>query len=396
MKQSKITSAINRTFGMNASMGAMLVMVVLLGMGEKMGERFLPVYLLALGSSAYAVGLLNALDNFLSAIYALLGGYISDRIGYKRALKVYTWVSIGGYATIVLFPFWQAVFLGAILFISWTALSLPAILSLVSATVKKEKQVMGVSLHSMMRRVPMALGPIAGGLLIAQFGIVSGARMAFGIALILGFVALWFIDKNVVDHHDASNSREPLRIRETYGRMSSSLKTLLVSDILIRFAEQIPYAFVVVWVIEKLGFSAITFSFLTAIEMVVALLIYIPVALLSEKVSNKGLVTITFGFFAIFPLILAFSTTLPMLIFAFVIRGLKEFGEPTRKAMIMKLAPEGAKATTYGTYYLLRDVVVAIASLSSAYLWQVSPSLNFFVAAGFGILGTLLFATKMK
>jgi len=396
MKQSKITSAINRTFGMNASMGAMLVMVVLLGMGEKMGERFLPVYLLALGSSAYAVGLLNALDNFLSAIYALLGGYISDRIGYKRALKVYTWVSIGGYATIVLFPFWQAVFIGAILFISWTALSLPAILSLVSATVKKEKQVMGVSLHSMMRRVPMALGPIAGGLLIAQFGIVSGARMAFGIALILGFVALWFIDKNVVDHHDASNSREPLRIRETYGRMSSSLKTLLVSDILIRFAEQIPYAFVVVWVIEKLGFSAITFSFLTAIEMVVALLIYIPVALLSEKVSNKGLVTITFGFFAIFPLILAFSTTLPMLIFAFVIRGLKEFGEPTRKAMIMKLAPEGAKATTYGTYYLLRDVVVAIASLSSAYLWQVSPSLNFFVAAGFGILGTLLFATKMK
>jgi hypothetical protein len=34
-----------------------------------------------------------------------------------------------------------------------------------------------------------------------------------------------------------------------------------------------------------------------------------------------------------------------MLIFAFVIRGLKEFGEPTRKGLIVKLANEGSKAT---------------------------------------------------
>lgn len=387
-------SKLMHLFGFNASVGAMLVMVVLLGMGEKMGERFLPVYLMALGGSAYAVGLLNALDNFLSAIYALIGGFVSDRIGYKRALKVYTWISIAGYTTIVLFPYWQAVFIGAILFISWTALSLPAILSLVSATVKKEKQVMGVSLHSMMRRVPMALGPICGGLLIGQFGIVLGARVAFGVALVLGFVALSFIERYVTEAKDHEKSTEKLQVFKTFTEMSYPLKTLLLSDILIRFAEQIPYAFVVVWVIDTLGHSALTFSFLTAIEMVVALLIYIPVALLSERASNKALVTITFGFFTVFPLFLSVSTTLPMLVIAFVIRGLKEFGEPTRKAMIMKLAPEGAKATAYGTYYLLRDVVVAAASLSSAYLWELGPQINFMVASGFGLLGTLLFAWK--
>ncbi|MBN2842277.1 MAG: hypothetical protein JXM68_04255, partial [Sedimentisphaerales bacterium] len=54
-------------FGLNASMLAMLVMAIVLGLGEKMGERFLPVYMLAIGGSAYAVGSLNALDNFLSA-----------------------------------------------------------------------------------------------------------------------------------------------------------------------------------------------------------------------------------------------------------------------------------------------------------------------------------------
>jgi MFS family permease len=134
--------------GLNRSMGAMLVMVILLGMGEKMGERFLPIYLLAIGGSVYAVGFLNALDNFLSAIYSWIGGYVSDKVGYKKALMIYTGFSIFGYLIIILFPSWQAVLIGAIFFISWTALSLPAILSLVSSTLKKEKQTMGISMHS--------------------------------------------------------------------------------------------------------------------------------------------------------------------------------------------------------------------------------------------------------
>ncbi|MDT3695267.1 MAG: hypothetical protein ROY99_02675 [Ignavibacterium sp.] len=62
-----------------------------------------------------------------------------------------------------------------------------------------------------------------------------------------------------------------------------------------------------------------------------------------------------------------------MLIVTFIIRGLKEFGEPARKVLIMDLAPEDAKAETFGTYYLFRDVVVSIAALSSAFLWNISP-----------------------
>jgi hypothetical protein len=81
-----------------------------------------------------------------------------------------------------------------------------------------------------------------------------------------------------------------------------------------------------------------------------------------------------------------------MLVLAFAIRGLKEFGEPTRKALIMDLAPKDAKALTFGAYYLVRDVIVSVAALSSAYLWSISPEANFLVAAGCGALGTLLFA----
>jgi MFS family permease len=375
--------------GLNRSMAAMLVMVILLGMGEKMGERFLPIYLLAIGGSVYAVGFLNALDNFLSAIYSWIGGYVSDKVGYKKALMIYTVISIFGYLIIILFPVWQAVLIGAIFFISWTALSLPAILSLVSSTLKKEKQTMGVSMHSMIRRIPMALGPLAGGILIQMYGILIGARIAFVVALIFAVFSLIFIYLYIEDRQE--KSVPIINVIDTFKQMPTPLRTLLLSDILIRFAEQIPYAFVVVWIMQSNQQSAVNFSFLTMIEMVVAMIIYIPVAYLSEKVSNKTIVSITFVFFTIFPLILLFSTAMPMLIFAFIIRGLKEFGEPTRKALIVKLANEGSKATTFGTYYLLRDIVVSIASLFSASLWLISPQANFLTASAFGLLGTMIF-----
>lgn len=380
--------------GLNRSMSAMLIMVILLGMGEKMGERFLPIYILAIGGSVVAVGFLNALDNFLSAIYSWIGGTVSDKVGYKKALMIYTGFSIFGYLIIILFPSWQAVLIGAIFFISWTALSLPAILSLVSSTLKKEKQTMGVSMHSLIRRIPMAIGPLAGGILIQMFGILNGARIAFAVALVFALFSLIFIVVYIEDKPE--KSIPVINVIETLKQMPKPLKTLLLSDILIRFAEQIPYAFVVVWIMQTNQQSAVNFSFLTMIEMAVAMIVYIPVAYLSEKISNKVIVSITFGFFTIFPVFLLFSTGMPMLILAFVIRGLKEFGEPTRKALIVKLANEGSKATTFGTYYLLRDIVVSIATLFSASLWLISPQANFLTASAFGLLGTLIFIAYGK
>jgi MFS family permease len=160
----------------------------------------------------------------------------------------------------------------------------------------------------------------------------------------------------------------------------------------VRFCEQIPYAFMAIWVMKNNGLSAVTFGLLTTVEMITAMLVYIPVAYLADRGSKKPFVTVTFVFFTLFPLILLFSHNLWMFILAFVIRGLKEFGEPTRKALIMDLAPEGQKAASFGLYYLLRDVIVSLAAFGAGFLWNLSPQANFLTAFGFGVIGTLFFA----
>ncbi|MDD5167559.1 MAG: MFS transporter, partial [Syntrophales bacterium] len=130
---------------------------------------------------------------------------------------------------------------------------------------------------------------------------------------------------------------------------------------------------------------------LTTIEMVTAFLVYIPVAYLADRSSKKPFVVITFFNFAIFPLVILLSDTFGMMVIAFIIRGLKEFGEPTRKALIMDLAPEDKKAGIFGLYYLIRDVIVSVAAFGGALLWQISPEVNFLVAFACGILGSIYF-----
>jgi MFS family permease len=298
---------------------------------------------------------------------------------------------MGGYLIVILFRSWQAVLVGAVFFISWTAVSLPAVMSLVSKAVPKERRALGVSIHSFFRRIPMALGPIIGGLLIGAYGTKNGVLVAFGAAFIMAGFSLFLIqrymDNDAGEGKDRGSQKIPFK-----DMFNPALRSLLASDILIRFAEQIPYAFVVVWAVNSNGLTALQFGVLTTIEMVTAMLVYIPVANLSDKYGKKRFVLITFGFFTAFPVVLLFSHSFPMFVVAFIIRGLKEFGEPTRKALIMDLAPEAAKARTFGLYYLIRDVIVSIAALSSAALWNIAPAVNFLVAAGFGVAGIIVFA----
>jgi MFS family permease len=390
---------LTKFLGLRRSIVGLLAMVVLVGMGEHMAEQFLPLYLMALGGGFISVGFLNGMDNLLGALYSFPGGYLSDRFGTKRALLIFNLISMVGFAIVILVPHWLAVIGGAALFLSWTAISLPATMSLVAKVLPKNKRTMGVTVHSLVRRVPMALGPIVGGIFYDHWGPVTGVQYAFVGALAMAVIAA-VLQQLLIDADPpgdkagkAATESRPWRL---WKRMVPDLRRLLVADILIRFCEQIPYAFVVIWAIgtaEQPGeVTGVQFGYLRTIEMATAILIYIPIAYLADRGRKKPFVVITFVFFTFFPLVLLFSRSFEMLILAFILRGFKEFGEPTRKALIMDLAPEDCKAGMFGLYYLIRDVIVSLAAFGGAYLWRQSPELNLYTAFAFGCAGTLWFA----
>jgi MFS family permease len=381
--------------GINKGLTGLLAMVVLIGLGEKMAERFLPLYLTALGASLLVPGLLNGLDVFLSAIYSLPGGWFTAKYGYKKSLFFFNLMVMVGYAIVIIIPHWMAVVIGSFFFLSWTSLSLPAAMEMIRGEVPTNKQVMGVSLHSLVRRLPMALGPVIGGILIDRFGIASGIRISFFFALILGIISA--IIQQFTLKKDIPESVS-ISVYVSLKKFPMGLRWLLVSDILVRYSEQMPYAYIALWAISTEGgarISASQFGLLTAIEMTVALLVYLPVAYFADKMRKKPFVLITYVFFTLFPLTLLLSTNFALLIIAFVIRGLKEFGEPTRKSLIMDLSPDGQKPVYFGSYYFYRDVIVTGSAIVGAFLWlNHTPAATFITSTVFGLAGVLVFAFK--
>jgi MFS family permease len=393
----------------------LLVALVLAGTGEKLWLGFAPKYIETLGGTVLIIGLFDALQTFLGAIYAYPGGWLTDHWGQRKSLLLFSLISIAGYILVLVWQSWLALLLGSFLFLAWSALSLPATLSVIATSLQTHRHTMGVGVQSMIRRVPMMLGPLIGGWLLTRYGWTDGVRYALALCIGMSLLTLafqWFMfepdnpgrrrgDESQIKIGDSvrDSSRCLLQSETTVAptfftvvkTFTPALRELLVSDILIRFCERIPYAFVILWAMDHGGITAQQFGYLVTFEMVTAMLCYIPVAHLADKYGRRPFVLATFVFFTLFPVTLLWAHDFRWLALAFVVRGLKEFGEPARKALIIGEAVPELRARTYGAYYLIRDCTVTSGSFLGAWLWSVSPRANFIGAAVCGALGTVWF-----
>lgn len=373
----------------------LLAALVLAGTGERLWLGFAPKYLETLGATVLVIGLFDALQTLLGAVYAWPGGWLTDRWGQRRSLLAFNALSLAGYVLVLAWQHWIALVAGAFLFLAWSALSLPATFAVVASSLDRRQHTMGVGVQSMVRRVPMMLGPLIGGWLITRYGWEQGVQFALLGCIGLGAataVFQWFMAGPAAEAAVESVSNNPrvslLGVAKSFNPI---LRELLVSDILIRFCERLPYAFVILWAMNHGGVTAEQFGVLTAIEMIIAMVCYIPVAHLADKHGQRPFVLATFVFFTLFPVTLLWADDFASLAVAFAIRGLKEFGEPARKALIIAQASPALRARTYGAYYLIRDCIVTTGSLLGAWLWSISPQANFIGAATCGALGTLWF-----
>ena len=386
-------SQITRFLALKRNTGLLLAALVLAGTGERLWIGFAPKYLQVLGASILIIGGFDALQTLLGAVYAYPGGVVTDWLGQRCSLLVFSAVALLGYCLVLLWPHWLALFIGSFFFLAWSSLSLPATFSVVATTLGAHQHTMGIGLQSMVRRVPMMLGPLIGGWLVTRFGWAVGIQYALGgcIFLTLLTAALqWFLVEPQAPAARPTQASD-LSLSAVVKSFTPTLRELLISDILIRFCERIPYAFIILWAMNSGRLSAQQFGWLVSFEMITAMVIYIPTARLADKYGRRPFVLATFVFFTLFPLTLLWAHSFRWLALAFVVRGLKEFGEPARKALIIGEAAPEMRSRTYGAYYLIRDCIVTSGSFLGAALWSWSPKANFIGAALCGAMGTVWF-----
>jgi MFS family permease len=378
--------------GLERNVAVASAAVFLLGLGEELWKKFLPKYLEYLGASPAVIGLYGTTEDFFDAVYQYPGGWLADRAGRRRAFLVFITVASVGYLVYLLSPSWPWLFVGLAFAMAWHSMASPAIFAVIGDALPREKRAMGFTLQSILKRVPMVVSPLLGGLLIAGLGVARGVRVGLAATLVLAaLTAVIVLAINI-----PVKAGEAINIRGVWRSFHRALKRLLVSDILIRTCEGMADIFVILYATNVLGVSVARYGLLVAIQITTSILVYIPAARLADRVGRKPFVIATFVCFALYPVAVVLSSGFASLVAAFVIGGLREIGEPSRKAMIVDFARDDLRARTVGLYYLVRSITITPSAAIGGLLWKLAPQVPFVVAGVIGVVGTLVFAATVE
>lgn len=374
----------------NVSIAAAAVFI--LGLGEELWKKFIPKYLEALGASTPIIGLFGTAEDFFDAIYQYPGGWLADHLGRRRAFMIFVSLASAGYLVYLVSPSWQFLFLGLALVMAWQSMASPAIFAVIGDALPRERRAMGFTMQSILKRVPIVIAPIAGGALIASLGVVTGIHVALLITFVLALVTMILVSRINV----TIEGRYATGIVGVWRTFHGVLKRLLVSDVIIRTCEGMSGVITILYVTNVRHFSVAQYGTLIAIQMLTSILVYIPAGKIADRVGRKPFVIVTFLSFALFPVAVVSAPNYVFMVLAFVVGGLREIGEPARKAMIVDLAQQNVRARSVGLYYLVRSLSITPAAAIGGLLWTIAPELPFMVAGVIGVIGTLVFAATVE
>jgi MFS family permease len=366
--------------------------VFLLGFGEELWKKFLPKYLEALGATTPIIGLFGTAEDFFDACYQYPGGFVADRFGRRRAFLIFITLASLGYVFYLFSTSWPFLFAGLALAMLWQSMASPAIFAVIGDSLPRERRAMGFTMQSILKRVPIVIAPLIGGTLIASMGLVKGVHVGLLITLALAALTVVLILKlRTTDQPSHS-----INIRGVWQSFHGVLKRLLISDIIIRTCEGMTGVLAILYVTNIHGVSVAAYSTLIAIQMITSILVYIPAGRIADRIGRKPFVISTFLSFALFPIAIILAPSFAWLIVAYVIGGLREIGEPSRKAMIVDLAHDNIRARSVGLYYLLRSLSITPAAAIGGLLWKIAPQAPFIIAGMIGLVGTTVFILTVE
>ncbi|HEX8169186.1 MAG TPA: MFS transporter [Thermoanaerobaculia bacterium] len=379
-------------FRLDPNVAAVSAALLLVTLGENLWLKFVPKYLQALGAPVLAVGLYGSLRDLLDGLYQYPGGWAGDRFGRRTALTLFIAIAMCGYGAYLAAPSWPFVIAGLALVMAWASMASPTVFAVVGDALPKGKRAIGFTVQALVKRVPLTVAPLIGGVVIARSGVVRGVRGMLVITLIVAALALVAARRIALPPVPA----DALNIRGVWRTFPHSLRMLLVADIFARTCEGLVDVFLVIWATNVAHLSAAQFGVLVSIQSLTSLLVYLPAARFADYGGRKPVVIATFLCFAAFPVAVVSAHSFGALIGAFVVGGLREVGEPSRKSLIVDFADASCRARSVGLYYLLRSATIAPAAAIGGALWNVAPPLPFYTAGSVGILGAIVFALAVR
>jgi MFS family permease len=379
--------------GLERNTASVVAAMFLMALGENLWRRFIPKYLESLGAPVVAIGAYGSAEDLFDGLYQYPGGWVGDQYGRRRAMLLFVSLAAVGYSIIAIAPVWPVVFLGLVFVMCWTSMASPTLFAVVGDALPRERRSVGFSVQAILRRVPVLVAPTLGGLVIVAQGVRNGVRTGLAVSIVLAGTTLLVVRRMRLEAPGTATSGA---IGDVWRSLPMPLRRLLLADVFIRTCDAMVDVFLVLYAVNVVGVRPPEFGLLIGVQMATVILCSLPAARLADRLGRKPFVIATFLAFTCFPLAVVAAHSFAGLVLAFVVGGLREIGEPARKALILEFVRPDVRARGVGLYYLIRSVAIAPAATVGGLLWKVTPGLPFLMAGAIGLVGTALFAFTVE
>ncbi|HEV8189579.1 MAG TPA: MFS transporter [Pyrinomonadaceae bacterium] len=357
----------------------------------------LPVFLVtSLGASAKAIGTIEGLAESISSLLKLFAGYLSDRLGKRKALVVagYSLASIAR-PLLAFAQTWTQVLAIRLTDRVGKGIRTAPRDAMIADTVRTEQRGIAFGFHRAMDHGGAVIGPLIGYLLVVLFvaksrepttGEFSRIFLVASIpALIAVVVAAVFMRESPVK---PAHGTEVLKL--SLRGFDSNFKRFLLVLALFTLSNSSD-SFLILRAVDS-GVSVAMVPLLWAAHHAMKVLSSLFGGDLSDRLGRKRLIVSGWILYAAVYAGFAFATQEVSLWILFLIYGIY-FGlaEGAEKALVADLVRPEQRGTAYGLYNLAFGITVFPASLLMGMIWDwKGPTLAFLISASMGGMAAVL------
>jgi MFS family permease len=348
---------------------------------REMAYTYYPLYVQALGGSAFTVGLIGSVSMIVEALGKVPGGYIADKYRRKRLIVVMTFMASIGYLVLALAPTWHFILLGAVMSsLCW--IYTPAFDSIVMESLPEDKRGTGYSLVNLITRVSTTPSPLIAGVLFTTYGLVGSTRIGF-LVVAASFLIASILRTRLTETHIERPEIDARELVKSFSGTHSfiegfgvwrdvprSLTALLGVEMLSLIPNVVFNITLIFYMVQELGITELQLSYLGTIIGVSMILLAVPAGKVIDRLGRKK--PLLFGYALTFLALFTFldASFNLLLLLTPLIALLNVTFYTAIQALYADLIPENARGRVSGSKDFFRLAAVSIGQLAGGFIYD--------------------------
>ena len=397
-----------KIWGLHPNVFFLGVVSLLNDISSEMIFTLVPLFLTnVLGATSTIVGLIGGLSEGADAVFRMLSGWLSDKVGKRKLLAV-----LGYSFSTLAKPFlYLANVWGVVLAVRFAdrvgkGVRTSSRDALIADSLQAGERGRGFGLHRAMDTTGACLGLIIAAViiyLVQGSGTIQISRPSFQWLVILGVIPA-VLAVVVLLTLVRERKKKPSGDGSAQKGVSSGIKVSFDA----RFK-----VFLAIIALFTLGNSSDFFVILRAqnlgvplVEVVLMLVLFnatyaftsFPMGVLSDRLGRRRVIALGWFIYSLAYLGFAVSATVWQVWLLFALYGIY-YGvvEGVARAFVADLVPAEKRGTAYGLYHGVVGLGLLVASLLAGWLWdKVSPAAPFYLGGGLALVAMLGIMTLIK